>query len=361
MKIVHSMLAAAATAVLVLVPVAKASPGDWLDEFLDCRDACEYRRSCANSDIHQVSEQNPFWSFPFQETPGVYRLLLWDCVADCDHQCQQAVTQMRIAADQEVYQFHGKWPFKRMLGMQELFSTLFSIGNFVPQYRGFRLLLRERNVVPPHLKSRLILDKYTYVAVAGMLAWLSSTVFHLRDLLVTEKLDYFFAGATVLAGFHAILVRIARLDTSDLLRHAFSTIVALTFSAHILRLYLDWSYTYNMRFNVFFGVLQYVLLLLLSLQNYRAIKGQDHRPKPRSRSRYAATSGLVWDLCAMPALLVVGTSLAMTCELFDFFSYRWQIDSHAIWHVCTIVPSWILYDFFLRDFRHLVASETALE
>lgn len=333
-----------------LVNLALGSPGDWLDEFIDCRESCEVMRSCSDPSTDAPDHHNGFDISYFDETPVFLRkCLLWDCESDCDYQCQQIVTILRIENGEEIYQFHGKWPFKRLFGIQELYSTLFSIANFVPHYRGFKILRSELKKLSHYDKSGILLDKYVYVSIAGMLAWTASSIFHLRDLIVTEKLDYFFAGATVLSGFHAIFIRIFRLDKHDNLRHLFCGTVILIFLMHILRLYLDWSYTYNMRFNVAFGVLQYLLLLTLSYRNYVHLKSQ---PKSRS-SPYASQAQMTWQLCTVPLLLVVGTSLAMSCELFDFFSYTWQIDSHAIWHACTILPSWKLYDFFIRDYRYL--------
>ena len=58
----------------------------------------------------------------------------------------------------------------------------------------------------------------------------------------------------------------------------------------------------------------------------------------------------MFKLCVVPVLLVVGTSLAMSLELFDFFLYDYQIDAHAVWHLCTIWPSWVLYRFFVDDY-----------
>lgn len=337
-----------------LVQRTLGSPGDWLDEFIDCKELCEASIPCAGFEGIEIPSGASAEITYFTEASAIQKyFLFWDCKSNCDYQCQQVVTQIRIAEGEKVVQFHGKWPFKRLFGMQELFSTLFSVANFFPHYRGYKLLQRELSRLPARKRSRFILKKYLYVAIAGMLAWTSSSIFHFRDLEVTEKLDYFFAGATVLSGFHGILIRILRLDKSDQFRHAVTAAVLLIFSLHVLRLYLDWSYTYNMRFNVLFGLLQYILLLTLAYKNYRQLKAG----KLPRKSHHLPRENLYFELCVVPVALVVGTALAMSCELFDFFSYSWQIDSHAIWHACTVLPSWKLYDFFLHDFHYLDACE----
>ncbi|CCF57712.1 hypothetical protein KAFR_0D00650 [Kazachstania africana CBS 2517] len=334
---------------LFVVQFVRGSPGDRLDEFNDCTDACEYMRKCPNSEVHFNSERNPFFEYDFTETPSLLSIFLfWDCISDCDYQCQHIITNLRIRNNDEIYQFHGKWPFFRIMGTQEFFSTLFSIGNFIPHYLAFKKLserirkLRSSNTKTDMVNSKTLIN-YLYVTIAGMLAWTASTVFHLRDLIITEKLDYFFAGMTVLTGFHAIFARMTYLHKFPRLGKIFTTMVLFIFSLHILRLYVDWSYTYNMRFNVFFGILQYILLLMLAFQNYTHIRNN-------KISLYYSTTSLVFKLCVTPVLLVLSTAMAMTLELFDFFSYDWQIDAHAIWHFCTIWPSFVLYDFFLTDF-----------
>lgn len=317
--------------------VSRASPGDQLDEFDDCVDACAVAKHCP--DAEAIEEDNPFKNDQFADLGLCYKLLLWDCNSDCDYQCQHVITNMRIQNGEEIYQFHGKWPFKRAFGTQEFYSTIFSIGNFVPHYKGFKLCRRALRKIPRSDQSRKMLVNYLLVSVAGMLAWTSSSIFHTRDLIITEKLDYFFAGFTVLTGFHAIFYRSMRLDLHRKTGSCFSVLVILIFLAHILRLYLDWSYTYNMRFNVFFGILQHMLLVALALLNFQRVR--------------SLRSDLIHDLVLVPIGLVVFTSLAMSCELFDFFSYNFQIDSHAIWHCLTIFPSFYLYPFFLKDYIFL--------
>ncbi|GMM56661.1 Per1 protein [Maudiozyma humilis] len=340
-----------AAAWVVLAPLALASPGDNLDEFSDCRDACEVQRKCPGAWTDWVNPaQNVFAREKFDDTPWVLsKFLFWDCLADCDYQCQQVVTKVRIMHGEEVYQFHGKWPFLRLFTMQELFSTLFSIGNFFPHYYSYgRIQEKIRRIEQSgrNVQMTRILRNYLGVAVAGMCAWTASSVFHWRDLLVTEKMDYFFAGMTVLMGFHAIFARLTHLDRFPRLGRYFSGAVAFIFALHLLRLYIDWSYTYNMRFNICFGVMQYLLLLTLALQNYLHLK--HHRGTGQQGARAHRT--LVFKLCVVPVLLVVGTSLAMSLELFDFFLYDYQIDAHAVWHLCTIWPSWVLYRFFVDDY-----------
>lgn len=345
--------------ITIRAPFTLASPGDNLDEFIDCYDACNYQRHCPDSEVDWYNpDENVFVKEKFAETPTILsKFLFWDCKADCDYQCQQIITHIRIIQDEEIYQFHGKWPFLRLFTMQELFSTVFSIGNFFPHYYSYIKITEKIDSIKRsgiNVSKTRILQNYLYVAIAGMCAWTASTIFHWRDLLITEKFDYFFAGMTVLMGFHAIFARLTHLDRFPRLGKYFSGSVAFIFGLHLLRLYIDWSYTYNMRFNIFFGIMQYLLLLTLALQNYLYLKRERHIA---SGSKYMTQSKLIFKLCIVPVLLVVGTSMAMSLELFDFFLYDYQIDAHAIWHLCTIWPSWVLYSFFTDDYDLILTKQ----
>ncbi|CCK69186.1 Per1p KNAG_0C00730 [Huiozyma naganishii CBS 8797] len=340
---------------LAVSPTVRASPGDNLFEFEDCCDACVVQRRCDGGQLGEDTPMvNAYSAYTFKELPAVYsRWLAWDCHADCDYQCQQIITGERAEQKLELYQFHGKWPFVRAFGMQEFFSTVFSVANFVPHYWGYKRiagkLARQGQTTPARTNA---LQNYLAVAVAGMCAWSASTVFHFRDLLVTEKLDYFFAGLTVLSAFHALFIRMTGMYALPKLRTWFTRSVVAIFALHLLRLYIDWSYTYNMRFNVFFGCLQYLLILQLSYQNYKLLRSR------RSGRGHSPQGALLWHLCVVPVLLVVSTSMAMSLELFDFFSYRFQIDAHALWHLATVVPSYYLYEFLLRDYDYIVEPKT---
>jgi len=89
-----------------------------------------------------------------------------------------------------IQQFYGKWPFYRLLGIQEPASTLFSIMNFVSHYKGYRRVRK--------------LGEFEYgwllmiFSLSGMNTWIWSSVFHSRDTLLTEKLDYFSAMLYIL-------------------------------------------------------------------------------------------------------------------------------------------------------------------
>lgn len=248
--------------------------------------------------------------------------MLWSCPAECDYTCQHVVTDRRLARDppmlSPVLQFHGKWPFHRVLGMQEPFSVLFSILNFLAHWQG---MSRIRESIPAWHSLR---PYYLAFGYCGLACWTFSTIFHSRDFPLTEKLDYFGAGANVMYGMYLAVVRILRLDqhssrNKPTLRRFWSWICVLLYTTHVCYLsFWSWDYTYNMAANVTVGVIQNLLWIGFSVVRYRnCLK--------------------LWT--AWPGMIVVWIILAMSLELLDFPPWHGFIDAHSLWHLGTVVPT----------------------
>ena len=250
------------------------------------------------------------------------RLLLWTCSSNCDYTCQHIVTDRRVARDppmmDPVVQFHGKWPFRRLLGVQEPFSVAFSFLNLMAHRHGLRKI---RESIPPNYPLRHYYIIFSYLGIAS---WLFSMAFHTRDFDLTEKLDYFAAGASVLYGLYYTPVRIFRMDrvnTSTKRTHLrlWTSTCILLYAGHITYLTLwRWDYTYNMTANVAVGIAQNILWTWFSVKRYRALK------KP-------------WT--AWPGLIVAWILVIMSLELLDFAPIYGLIDAHSLWHLGTVAPT----------------------
>ncbi len=250
------------------------------------------------------------------------RLLLWDCASNCDYTCQHIITNRRMAASppilEPVLQFHGKWPFYRLMGVQEPFSVAFSLLNLLAHRHG---LSKIQGNISADYPLRLYYILFSYV---GQASWLFSMAFHTRDFILTEKLDYFAAGASVFYGLYYTPIRIFRLDRrkppikGTLLR--FWTIVCMIlYAGHVAYLtYWRWDYTYNMAANVAIGVLQNILWTWFSVSRYRVLRK-------------------MWT--AWPGLIVGWIVVAMSFELLDFAPIGGMIDAHSLWHLGTVVPT----------------------
>ena len=216
-----------------------------------------------------------------------------------------------------VVQFHGKWPFHRVMGMQEPFSVLFSLLNFLAHQQG---LQRIRASIPKDYPLRKFYVAFGYF---GLASWAFSMIFHARDFNVTEKLDYFAAGASVMYGLYFASVRVFRLDRQSPLRQSllrlWTMLCLALFAAHVSYLsFWKWDYTYNMAANVAAGIVQNLLWTGFSILSYQEL-----------RKSWAA-----W-----PGLIVAWIVLAMSLELLDFPPLGGMIDAHSLWHLGTVGPT----------------------
>ncbi|KAI8635195.1 Per1-like-domain-containing protein [Xylariaceae sp. FL1651] len=306
--------------VCLLLQRAEASLGDRLPEFRECVEVCN-RENC---DL----DNNP------THIPFHHRLLLWTCAQECDYTCQHIVTTRRLESGQPITQFHGKWPFVRVLGMQEPFSVLFSLANFLAHQNGLAKL-RER--VPAGYPLRHYYELFAYF---GMASWIASAVFHTRDFAATEQLDYFAAGASVLYGMYYTPVRVFRLDRPTPRRRSvlrlWTVFCCALFLAHVAYLKLwRWNYTYNMTANMIVGMVHNLLWSYFSWKKWR-------------ESRQSWT---IW-----PGMLVAWIMLVMSLELLDFPPLWGALDAHSLWHLGTVGPTILWYNFMIRDSHDLAKT-----
>jgi post-GPI attachment to proteins factor 3 len=200
--------------------------------------------------------------------------------------------------------------------------VLFSLANLWAHYAGLRKL---RRLVPAAYPARVYYEGFALVSVA---AWTFSAVFHTRDFRLTERLDYFGAGASVLYGLYYTVVRLARLYAPatprrrSLLR-LWTALCCALYAGHVGFLALvRWDYTYNMAANVVVGVASNALWTAYSVRKWR----DTHR------------GWATW-----PGLAVAWVMMAMGLELFDFPPLWGALDAHSLWHAGTVAPAVLWY------------------
>lgn len=356
-----------------------SSPGDRLQDFQDCIYQC-HEISCYRNPYYLMQEHyreallkkdfkfrryEPSWEFD-SEIPRYLKLLIWDCKSNCDYQCQRIVTKERNSKGEEVYQFYGKWPFLRIFGMQEFFSALFSVANFVPHFMGYFKVNRLKRSNP---REKIILNRalrnIKLVALVTMCAWTCSTIFHIRDFVITERLDYYFAGLTVLTGFYAIGYRYLRLYLPSRMLYAWlwALFCIAAYSGHLYRLINDWLYTYNMRANIIVGVFQNIMWGLACFSLYTKFYEREKSEREtinlnhlnyiqRNRIFFCSFFAKSAKLYSLYPLILCGIVIAgMSLEIFDFPPILYDlIDAHSLWHLVTVFPAFFgWYDWMLWD------------
>lgn len=361
--------------IFLLAYTTWASPGDDLDDFVDCRYQCEQltclktpyhenqdRIEAAGGSTHEFRRYNPNWSFDAMPLSSHLKALRWNCVDNCDYQCQRIVTKERKDHNEEVLQFHGKWPFLRIYGIQELASLIFSLGNMLVHFIGFLKIVRvlSDKDVPFRLKYQY--TNILLLSVVTILAWMFSAIFHTRDFELTEKLDYYFAALTVFTGLHMFLARLARLYLPNrvIARWLVLLICITCYAAHIYRMETDWLYTYNMQLNVGVAILQNICLSLACYNLYSDYYNSEVEENETNLSHLKYISKIILPsffstsaklYCLYPMFLAFVVIVGMSLEIFDFLPIIYDlVDAHSLWHLVTIIPvyygyyDWVLWD-----------------
>ena len=136
------------------------------------------------------------------------RLAGWDCASDCKFRCMQSTMALRAVEGLRPAKYYGKWSFHRVLGMQEIISSLASVANAAVHVRYLPELLRVSldRVRPSPARNRARL--WLVNAVVNVNGWTWSAVFHARDTPRTHFMDYASANAIFFFALFAVLVRV---------------------------------------------------------------------------------------------------------------------------------------------------------
>lgn len=334
---------------ILYVPiVVHCSVGDGLPEYKSCVTDCESSVCKAKSPSREFSQNsvNPISGFLFG----------WDCSLDCGYKCQQLVTAARVRDGEEVVQFNGKWPFVRVWGITELFSTLFSLGNFYVNNINLKKLRFYMNLNSSDPQKVTILRQFMILVLVNLFGWTCSAVFHIRDTPFTETMDYLGAGAIVMANFNAVCVRFfnLHLNKNQKQRKLFQYGLIFVLLIHYTRLYNSWDYEYNMTFNVVIGLLaagfwiSHSVLVFFRCSNGTlatdSIYIAPYEAKIVNKLRYIGVSNSYW-VPLIPVVLNLFLILSVSLELLDFVPWFLLIDAHSLWHACTILPPLIWHDW----------------
>ncbi|KAJ3566103.1 hypothetical protein NP233_g7214 [Leucocoprinus birnbaumii] len=191
---------------------------------------------------------------------------------------------------------------------------------------------------------------YLTWSLTSINAWIWSSVFHTRDLPITEKMDYFSAALAILYAFYYTTIRLFHLYSSPYKLtqasrgwkfYALTWLCSLAFLGHVT--YLTslprFDYTYNMAFNLIVGLAHNILWTLYSLPSSLSIL---RRFPSRSRSYRPSFS-------TKAGIFVLLTTGATALELFDFPPWALIIDAHSLWHLVTAPIAYYWYNFLVND------------
>lgn len=296
------------------------------------------------------------------------RLLGWTCASDCDYLCTRAVERSRLAAGGHSMQYHGKWDFVRVYGVQEPASVLMSLANLGAHLWGITAVCRAEKSATAPQRSSLLRPSPTVLLFffSSSVAWLCSATFHARDIPVTERADYLCAGASVGAG--ALLAAQSAIRTRSPLGVGTLAVALLGPLVVKGRSMVTSRFDYGGWMRLC-GMLMLVQALGWSIVIVRGCRGEKgkrardarvvvHGQAVGGRSSGTTARPNAWrvasSLCPPPAVAPLVASLALLVpatmlEIFDFPPVWGVFDAHAAWHAATVPVTLLLYRFLAGE------------
>jgi len=220
-------------------------------------------------------------------------------------------------------QYGGKWPLIRVLGFQEFFSSIFSVGNLLPAIWAFYTVWTSPRLLnTPNGIRRM----YLIYASTACLAWIFSAIYHARDTSWSEYLDYAFSD--IFVGF-GLIVSIQRSWNFKSTRNvALAYIFGSIYTAgQVIWFYIRRDYGENTRWA---GATTAIFTVHWLVYVYRF--GAQRR-------------SFVWKVVAFQ---IIGWLVSMN-EFFDYSPFFDLLDAHAIWHGATIPLGSLWWPFIVDD------------
>lgn len=297
--------------ILYYLGQCQASDGDRQKKYQSCLRSC---RSAENCDRRPFSSGQSF----------INKLLGWDCDSECKYRCMWIVEDMNREDNKQARQYYGKWPFRRILGVQELGSSLFSLGNLLANVYGYYWIYN-KSADPTNWFMHGVVKLAFFMAVN---AWFWSMVFHARDVQFTMILDYVSALALIFTNLALCVFRVFHVRD-----HSKQKVLAFVLAIYYLRhIYYMLFVKFNFGWNMQVAITSFVFYLILFSGWSASHLLLGKRPHVKT---------------AIAACVLMMT--AAVFEVFDFPPLLDLIDAHALWHAATIPMAVMWYRFYRDD------------
>lgn len=268
--------------------------------------------------------------------PCVQESYVWDCQADCRYRCMWSIEKTKRSSGNNsgVEKYFGKWPFVKIGPIQEPASVLMSVINMLANAYCLKRLLgtfREKGHTVHQFKNTLWMIHF----VLATHAWIWSSVFHSRDVLATERLDYFSAGGLMVFDMYLSCCRVLSLSSAAF-RILFALALIVGYARHMYVMhFVKFDYGYHVGMCVGAGVIQSIAWILWLFCKQ---EGREHPGKK------------------FLALFVAAVNAAVLLEVLDFPPLLDTVDAHALWHLATIPLTFLFYEFVARDVQMNIAQ-----
>lgn len=206
----------------------------------------------------------------------------------------------------ENFKRNGRWGFVPIFGFTEFFSSLFAFISFLVNFYYFNKHIRRKIRLSP-LKNTVILQYYICNS-----AFISSTLFHMRETDFTRFADYFTAFLSILINLIAVIERLAHITFPRHLKSIKNILMiggSIFYVLHVYKMaFVGFDYFYNKLCCGF----MLTLLFLGDVALYIKLKHHKH-----------AKNILIY----LSWLIIAGFA-----EILDISPIYFLLDTHAAWH-----------------------------
>ena len=257
------------------------------------------------------------------EKPFVAQCAQWTCRYSC-----MTLRKLHTIAgmDGSTVKYYGKWPFWRVLGIQEVLSVVFSLANLAAHAHNLCKLRSACSSTISATAGSFPQTLWVVYAVTSINAWWWSAVFHARDTYVTERFDYLCADISIMAGLYVSIVRTCACQSMHVRLLLALLLMGATGLHSYYMLFVKFDYGLNVMLCVAVGIMQQLMWCIWVLR-------QNHPQKQQ----------LLW--------FVVLINAALSLEILDFPPLAGLLDAHALWHLCTVPLTYMWYSFVLADVK----------
>jgi len=251
----------------------------------------------------------------------------------------QEVTTYRLEKKMPVLKYFGHWAYIRILSVQEPASAFFSFCNAIPHF----LQLMQMDLYSSYNKSKqknmggnyyfmeIWLKPYPFIAI---LAWLASTLYHIRKTAESTLFDF---CAALLFLSYGLLLTVRRLlgpACPAPLLFFLVTVAGGLFTLRLQAMVLGHiRFDVHMELCIAIAVITVSLWMIWLLSTGMGWIGYPSTPKNRM----------------MCLGLQVAFSVASSLEIFDFPPIWGHFDAHALWHAATVPLGFLWYSFWFHD------------
>ena len=156
-------------------------------------------------------------------------------------------------------------------------------------------------------------------------AWLQSSIFHYRDLWLTERLDYFSACLLICLTLPVALIRTQQLKTFNSQMAVLLPMTALYLQHIWYMAFVSFDYGYNIKFNAAIGAVSNCIWMSWAYRNRQTALG-----------------------CKMLQFTLLNVAVTLMVAI-DFPAILDLIDMHALWHLATIPVTIFWYQIIALD------------